>query len=89
MALGATPSGVVRFILREGAGVSAKGIAIGLAFAAVTTRLLRAMLFGTSPLDPVVFAGVAILFGAIAMAACYLPSRRAALVDPLVALRAE
>jgi putative ABC transport system permease protein len=65
------------------------GIATGLAVALVATRLVRGLLYGLSPFDPVTFAAVAGLFVAIAVLASYLPARRAARLDPVDALRSE
>jgi|SRR2546421_6870600 len=65
------------------------GVAVGIALAFIFTRLLRSLLFGVQPFDPVTFIGVAFLLTLIALAACYLPARRAMRVDPVVALRYE
>jgi putative ABC transport system permease protein len=89
MALGAQPGQVVRLILRRGVWLTAIGIAAGIAGALAMSRFLSGMLFGLTPLDPSTYAGVALLFTAVAMAAAYLPARRATQVDPVVALRAE
>jgi putative ABC transport system permease protein len=64
-------------------------VAIGLAAGAAGAQVLRSLLFGVSAVDPVAFGGAALLFGAVALAASYLPARRATRVDPMVALRAE
>jgi putative ABC transport system permease protein len=65
------------------------GLAIGVAVSLASTRLLRSQLFGVQPADPLSYAAVAILLGLVALLACYIPARRAANVDPLVALRQE
>jgi len=65
------------------------GLVIGLASAAGVTRLMRSMLFGIQPLDPLSFMVAAVVLAAVALVACALPARRATRVDPLVALRAE
>jgi putative ABC transport system permease protein len=87
LALGATPSGVVRLILATGIGAAALGIAVGLAGAVVGVRLLESLLYGIAPRDPLSFATAATVLLVTAAAACYIPARRAAAVDPAVVLR--
>jgi putative ABC transport system permease protein len=89
MALGAERRQVVGMILRRGIGLAVVGILVGLGGAFAGARYLEAMLFGVQPRDVVTFAIVAIGFAAVAIAASYLPARRAAAVDPAVALRME
>ncbi len=89
MALGAQPGDVVRMVVREGLARTAAGIALGALVAAGVTRWLREMLFGVTPTDPATFIGIAALLAATALAASWLPARRAARVDPMVALRYE
>ena len=89
IALGATPGNVVRLVLRQGLLTALIGVASGIAGAIVLTRTLRSFLFGLSPTDPVTFAAVALLLVLVAVVACYIPARRAAKVDPMVALRYE
>ena len=89
MALGAGRTDVIKLVLGHGARLSAYGIAIGLAAAFALTRLMASMLFGVSPWDFYTFAAISALLGAVALAASYLPSRRATALDPLTALRHE
>jgi predicted permease len=89
MALGAQQSKVLFQVLREGLKLAITGAAIGLAAAFGLTRLMTSLLYGVSPTDPLTFAAVAVLLVAVALAACYIPARRAAAVDPMVALRHE
>jgi predicted permease len=89
MALGAQRSRVLFQILAEGLKLAVIGATIGLAAAFALTRLMTRLLYGVSPTDPLTFAAVAALLVAVALAACYLPARRAAAVDPMVALRHE
>ncbi len=87
MALGAQTGDVLRLVGREGLVLAAAGIGVGLAGALALTRLMSSLLFGVSPTDPITFAAVPAMLAAVALAACYLPARRAARVDPTVALR--
>ncbi|MGH9738254.1 MAG: FtsX-like permease family protein, partial [Candidatus Acidiferrales bacterium] len=89
MALGAQPSQVLRLILGQGAKMALLGIAIGLVASLALTRLMTKMLFGVSAYDPLTFLGVAALLIVVALAACYIPARRAMRVDPMIALRYE
>lgn len=89
MALGADPYGVRAMVVTEGAWLTIKGLAFGLVGALVVTRILSTLLYGVSAQDPLTFAGVALALGAVALLASWLPARRAAGVDPMVALRAE
>jgi predicted permease len=89
IALGAQPRDVLRMMLGEGMKLALAGVAIGVAVALGLTHLMVKMLFGISATDPVTFAGVAIVLSGVALAACYIPARRAMRVDPMVALRYE
>ena len=89
LALGAKRTDVLRLVLGAGMKMAAAGLLIGLATALGLTRLMSGLLFGVSPTDPITFAAVALLLMAVALAACYIPARRAMRVDPIVALRYE
>jgi len=89
LALGAERWNVLRMVLGEGAKLALVGVAIGVVAALGLTRLMANMLFGVSAHDPLSFAGVAVLLTLVALAACCIPARRAAKVDPVVALRNE
>jgi len=89
MALGASPSATVRLVLRQGLGLALSGIVIGAASAAGLTRLMGKMLFEVHPLDPMAFAGAALVLAGFAFVASYVPARRATRVDPLETLRQE
>lgn len=89
IALGAKTSDVLSLLLRQGMTPVALGIGLGLAGALALTRLMAPLLFGINPADLLTFAGVALLLTVIAFVACYVPARRAAKVDPMVALRSE
>jgi putative ABC transport system permease protein len=89
MALGAGPGRVSRMVIREGAVLLGSGLAAGLVIAIALSRFLASQLFGVTATDPLTYAAVAALLAAAAMAACYLPARKAARVDPMVSLRHE
>jgi predicted permease len=89
MALGAQPRGIVALIVRRGMGIIGVGLVAGLAAALLLTRLLSSMLYGVRPQDPLTYGGVVLLLATVALAACYLPARRATRVEPLIALRYE
>jgi len=89
MALGAEPSEVRAMILKKGLILSLIGLAIGLVGSFAATWAMSSLLFGVSTTDPVTFAGVAVILTVVALIACYIPARRATLVDPIIALRNE
>jgi putative ABC transport system permease protein len=89
MAIGARPAEIVRMILGQGMGLALVGVIIGVATAFALTSAVKSFLFGVTPNDPATFLAVAAVLAGAALAACYLPARRAARVDPLRALRTE
>jgi putative ABC transport system permease protein len=89
MALGATPGNVLGMVLKQGLALAGAGVVLGLAGAVAATRLLQSFLFEVKPGDPMTYLGVAVLLTLVAMAASYLPARRATKIDPLAALRQE
>ncbi|MGH9848206.1 MAG: FtsX-like permease family protein, partial [Blastocatellia bacterium] len=89
IALGARSADVIRLILRHGLALALAGVALGAAASFGLTRLMKGFLFGVGATDPLTFAAVALLLTMVALAACWIPARRAARVDPMVALRSE
>jgi ABC-type antimicrobial peptide transport system permease subunit len=89
MALGALPGNMLWMILRESLALVSIGVATGLGAAVAGTRIISEFLYGVSATDPATYAGVALLLLMVAATACLLPARRAAKVDPMVALRCE
>lgn len=89
VALGARPADVLRLLILEGMRPVVAGVLVGVLMDIGATRVLRSMLFGVTPLDPVSLAGAAAMLAAIALLACYLPAQRALRIDPLAALREE
>jgi predicted permease len=89
MALGAKPADVLAMIVRQGIMLTLIGVALGAVAALGVTRLISSMIYGVTPYDPVTFVAVAAILVIVAMAACYIPARRAMRVDPMVALRYE
>lgn len=89
MALGAQRRDVMKLILSQGTKLAIAGLIFGIVGAFVVTRSMTSLLFNVKPADPVIFGGVAVLLILVALAACYVPARRAMKVDPMVALRYE
>ena len=89
IALGARPGSVVRMVLADGLRLTLVGVACGVVGALATTRLLAGLLFGVGASDPVTFGAIVAVLALVALAACWIPARRAAKVSPLVALRSE
>jgi putative ABC transport system permease protein len=88
-ALGASRSGLLALVIRRGMALALGGLAVGLGGSLALTRLLGSLLFEASPRDPVTLMAVAAILASVALLACYIPARRAASVDPMVALRYE
>jgi len=89
VALGARRDQVIAMIVRQTATLTGMGVIVGVAAAAGLSRYLEGLLFGVTPLDPATFIGVIVLFGLVAAAAAYVPTRRATRINPITALRAE
>jgi len=89
MALGASHREVLRLVLREGLGVTLVGVALGLVGALVLSRVMAGYIYGITSTDPLTFAAASLLLTVVALLASYIPARRAARVDPMVALRCE
>jgi ABC-type antimicrobial peptide transport system permease subunit len=89
MAIGADRGEVLRLVLRQGAGLTMIGVALGSALALVLSPVLQGQLVGVNPRDPMVFLAVPLLLSTVSLLACYVPAHRAARTHPLSALRQE
>jgi len=89
MALGARQQDVLRMVIGSGLKIAATGVFVGISASLALMRFMRSLLYAVGPNDPLTFAVIPLLFALVALAACYIPARRAMRVDPMVALRCE
>jgi putative ABC transport system permease protein len=89
LALGATPGDILRQVLGQGLALVAAGVAVGTLGSMASAQLISSLLYGVSPTDPLTYGAVALALASVTLGACYLPARRAARTDPIVALRGE
>jgi putative ABC transport system permease protein len=89
LALGAERGSILAMVLRQGLGLAMAGAGLGLAGSVIVSHLMAGLLYGVTPADPLTFAGVTLVLAGVALAACYIPARRAMRVDPMIALRCE
>jgi ABC-type antimicrobial peptide transport system permease subunit len=89
IALGATASNILRLIVLQGATLAAVGLVVGLILSVLSARWLEGLLFGVPPRDPLTLVAVSAAVALVTLLACFIPGRRAARVDPMIALRAE
>jgi len=89
LALGARRGTILQMVLRQGLGLAMAGAGLGLVGSVIMSHLMAGLLYGVMPTDPLTFVGVTLLLTGVALAACYIPARRAMRVDPMIALRSE
>jgi len=89
LALGAKPQDVLRMVLSKGLQLRLVAVVIGIVVALSTMRFISTMIYRVTPTDPMTFAGVAVVLVLVALLVCYIPARRATLIDPMVVLREE
>jgi putative ABC transport system permease protein len=89
IALGAAKSNVLSLVVGQAMSLAGVGIVVGMSASLLLTRFLASLLYGVSATDPATFGAIALLLAGVALLACYIPARRAAKVDPMIALRYE